>query len=226
MNDTDVVNQAPRVLVVEDDYDMRTILTDTLRPHGYKVFLAEDGYKAKELIDVQVLDVALLDIMLPGLLSGMEVLEYLKMVQPAAQAIMLTCRNETDLVVEAMRKKAINYIVKMPALSKIITAVQEAWAIRQAYDKIQIGDLQIHRGTGEAIRAGHPLSLTTTERQLLSCLAQQRGETLTYKALWAAVWQYDTPLDKHLVQRTMNNLRAKTGKDIILNVRNKGYTLL
>jgi DNA-binding NtrC family response regulator len=101
----------PRILVVDDDEDIRILLSDRLEMYGYEVLNASDGQEALEKVDEMTPELVLLDIRLP-ILDGMEVLERIKLEHPETLVIMITAFGTVQLAVEAMRKGAYDFIEK------------------------------------------------------------------------------------------------------------------
>jgi len=214
----------PWVLVADDDPDTRTILSELLRLLGYRFLLAEDGEQAWMLINQHALDLALLDIRLPGM-SGLDLLVYLKATQPPVEAIMITALDEAAPAVQAMRGGAFDYLTKPFHTCAVVATVQRAWAAKQARTQVQLDDVTVDLHTGQIKRASSYVLLSPLEKAVLLCLVQRRGEVLTYQELWCRVWRSDGPPDKNLVQRTVSYLRKRIGQGKIRCVRGQGYVI-
>lgn len=100
------------VLVVDDDPVMRRLLQQRLKNEGYTVLLADDGYQAERLLKKQHFDVVLTDLVMPGDIGGLEVLEITKGLNPNTEVMLITAHSSVDTAVAAMKKGAIDYLEK------------------------------------------------------------------------------------------------------------------
>ncbi|MBU4237177.1 MAG: response regulator [Proteobacteria bacterium] len=100
------------ILVVDDDPVIRRMLEKRLEKEGYEVLIAEDGYQARKIIPQQHIDVVLTDLMMPGTIGGIEVLEIAKSISPNIEVILITAHSSVDTAVEAMKKGAADYLEK------------------------------------------------------------------------------------------------------------------
>ncbi|SCZ79700.1 sigma-54-dependent transcriptional regulator [Acidaminobacter hydrogenoformans] len=112
-----------KILILDDEKGIRMSLKISLSAMGYTVFEAEDGEAALELISKEALEIAILDINLPGI-SGLEVLKHLRRVQPECRVIMMTYLSEVKLAVQAMKLGAFDYFTKPFALKEMNALVQ------------------------------------------------------------------------------------------------------
>jgi DNA-binding response OmpR family regulator len=100
-----------RILIVDDDMDMRDNLAEVLSDADFEIHVAENGDRALALVAESPFDLVLLDLMMPGI-TGMEVLPLIKRESPATQVVMVTAFSTVDNAVEAMRKGADDYVTK------------------------------------------------------------------------------------------------------------------
>ena len=119
-----------RVLVVDDEHDMRWLLTRVLRDHGFEVVAAEDGQAALEQITGEPPDVVLLDIKMPRL-SGIQVLEKVKAVDRSMAVVMITAYGDLPSAVQAMQLGAYDYLTKPFDNDKILSTVRRALEKRE-----------------------------------------------------------------------------------------------
>ncbi len=126
-----MIGCVPRVLVVDDEWDTRTIINDYLTHRGCPVSQAVDGAAALAQIAADPPDVILLDI---GLLdvSGTELFADIQAQCPNAAVIFISALNQGELAAELVRRGAVHYLVKPIQMSRLWATVQEAWAARQA----------------------------------------------------------------------------------------------
>ena len=220
--------RTPHVLIVEDDEDARSIYANYLSHHGYHTLTAASGEQALALAQTHPLDLALLDIMMPGM-SGREVAAWLRKNRPEVEIIFVTAHDKVDVAVEEMRRGAFYYLSKPVELRKLLAVVEQALAKRQARAlvgaQVRSGDLLVDLQRGQATLQGETLPLTSQEREVLVCLARRQGEVVSYETLYQEVWGCDALLDKGVVQRTVSNLRGKIGRNKIACVWGQGYRL-
>lgn len=218
-------SRAPRILVVFDDEDLSIIYSDTLDHHGYHTFTAASGEEALTLAKAHhPLDVALVDVMLPGI-SGREVAARLREQHLEVAIIFVTALDEVEVAVEEMRRGAFHYLTKPLELRRLLEIVEEAWAACRARRQVRVGELVVALREGRAALEGRPIPLTPRESELLTCLARRRGEMVSYEELWEEVWGYEGSLSKGVVQRAVSRLREKLGGEGIVCVRGQGYRL-
>ncbi len=132
------------ILVVDDDPVIRRLLEQRLKKENHHVKVAEDGYKAEKLLSESYYDVVLTDLMMPGGIGGIEVLEIAKGVSSRIEVILITAHSSVDTAVEAMKKGATDYLEKpinfdelFLRLDKIINTkaiLRNAMDLQQAMD--------------------------------------------------------------------------------------------
>ncbi len=133
-----------KILVVDDDPVIRKLLEQRLVKENYEVELAEDGYIGNDIIEKSNIDVVLTDLMMPGDIGGIEVLEFAKNQKRAIDVILITAHSSIDTAVEAMKKGASDYLEKpinftelflrLEKISTIRSIVRSAEDLRQAMD--------------------------------------------------------------------------------------------
>jgi two-component system, OmpR family, response regulator len=100
------------ILVVDDDPVIRRLLEQRLKKEDYTVAVAEDGHVAEHLLNESFYDVILTDLMMPGGIGGIEVLEIAKGLHPSCEVVLITAHSSVDSAVEAMKKGAVDYLEK------------------------------------------------------------------------------------------------------------------
>ncbi|SNZ12992.1 sigma-54-dependent transcriptional regulator [Hydrogenobacter hydrogenophilus] len=115
-----------KLLIVEDEHDLGRLLKEYLEDKGYKVYLAENGSEALELLERQSFDLILLDLLLPDV-DGMQILESAKLSQPLSEVIVLTGHGTVKVAVEAMKKGAYDFLTKPCTLEEIETTLEKAY---------------------------------------------------------------------------------------------------
>ncbi|MEN8188287.1 MAG: response regulator [Thermodesulfobacteriota bacterium] len=148
------------ILIVDDDPVIRRLLEQRLIKANYEVIVAKDGYEATRSFDQQHIDVVLTDLMMPGDLGGIDVLEIAKGYNSAIEVIVITAHSSVDSAVEAMKKGACDYLEKpinfdelflrLEKISNMLSLFRNASDLRQAMDVTEeaagrtIQQLEIH----------------------------------------------------------------------------------
>ena len=132
------------ILVVDDDPVIRRLLEQRLIKENYDVLLAEDGYIGNDLLTKEHVDVVLTDLMMPGDIGGIEVLEFAKDLHRNIEVILITAHSSVDTAVEAMKKGAADYLEKpinftelflrLEKISTMRSILRNAEDLRQAMD--------------------------------------------------------------------------------------------
>jgi DNA-binding response OmpR family regulator len=125
------------LLVVDDDEANRDLLSRRLTRKGYEVSVAEDGSRAIGLVRGQPFDLVLLDVVMPGL-SGLEVLQELRQSHPATElpVIMVTAKNESGDIVEALRLGANDYVSKPLDFPVVLARIQAQLSLKRAVEEV------------------------------------------------------------------------------------------
>ncbi len=214
----------PRVLVADDEPDARNILSTYLTHYGCVVLAAVDGVQAWSLASTNDIDLALLDVVMPGL-SGVELLERLKTLESAPEVILLTAYATVAQAVEAMKLGAFDYLTKPLRLKQVWEVVKKAWAARQAREQMQVGKWLIDLRTGQATCGDEAVSFTPLESALLACLARHRGQVVDLETLRREVWGCASGVDPNAVWTAIHRLKNKLGPEIVATVKGRGYLL-
>ncbi len=221
---------AKKILVVDDDKDIRTLLRYNLEREGFQVLISERGEGILEKVRLEKPDLIFLDLMLPGM-DGLEICRLLKS-SPETRTIpvvMLTAKTEEADVVVGLELGADDYITK-PFSPKVLLARARALLRRgqdheKSAEKIVIGSLSIDHEKHEVRLSSNVLALTATEFNLLSCLASRPGRVFTRDELLNRVWNDEALVVDRTVDVHMASLRKKLGKyaDWLETVRGFGY---
>jgi len=141
------------ILVVDDDPDIRNLLTDFLTSEHYMVQTAADGSDALHMVQSRAFDLALVDIWLPGM-SGIELLEQLKSLAPDMPVLIITCRPAYETAVQALRSGACDYVEKPFALDNLRTTVRKTLEKHCPPTQIRVGELIIDLQARQVWRGG------------------------------------------------------------------------
>ena len=224
------------VLVVEDEEDIRELVSYNLLKEGYQVAGVASGEDALTAVADKTPDLVLLDIMLPGL-DGLSVCRRLKGDPRFASIpiIMLTAKGEEPDVVSGLNMGADDYVTK-PFSPKVLLARVQAVLRRaesatdqpaedQSLEVVETGELTIHLGRHEVSVAGQPVDLTATEFKLLHFLAKRPGWVFTRQQILDGVHGDNYAITDRAVDVQIVGLRRKLGGAgaSIETVRGVGY---
>ncbi len=221
-----------RILVVEDEPSLRDALVDLLGAAGHEVDAVEDGTKAVESGSAPEVDLALLDLMLPGL-DGIEVCRRLRLARPDMGILILTARDGEEDKVAGLAAGADDYVTK-PFGSRELLARVEVFARRMQLplaptpSLIEVDGSSIDLGRCEFDRLGTTMRLTAREAGILRWLFHNRARAVGRAELLEQVWGCSGELRTRTVDMTIANLRQKIERDpadprIVVTIRGIGY---
>ncbi|GAA3804805.1 two-component system response regulator CseB [Streptomyces coacervatus] len=221
------------ILLVEDDEMIREATRLTLEAHGYRVRTAADGVTGLAMFREQRPEVAVLDIMLPGL-NGVSLAGRIRE-ESGVPVLLISARNDPVDVVMGLEAGADDYVTKpfegSVLVARIRCLLRRAAPAEPSADApgpagpLRFGDLLFCPTTLEVRLNGRPLALTTTELKLLREFTASAGTVLTRDLLLERVWDYAWSGDTRVVDVHVQRLRAKIGRDRIETVRGFGYKL-
>ena len=217
-----------RVLVVEDEKKIASLLRSGLSEQGFSVEVSHDGEEAFELAQSSAIDAIVLDIMLPGR-DGLSIVRGLRERKISTPVLLLTARGEVSERVEGLNVGADDYLTKPFAIDEVIARLR-ALIRRATGEKLsfyRVGDLTLHLLSREAVRGSRRIDLTTREFNLLECLMRAPGQVFTRTQLHERVWDYHFDPGTNLVDVYIQRLRRKIDDNeparLIHTVRGVGY---
>jgi two-component system, OmpR family, response regulator MprA len=216
-----------RVLVVEDDARLAATLERMLAAEGHDVEVAGDGHAALKSARSHAPDLAVLDVMLPGV-DGITVCRRLR---ETAQfpILMLTALSGTDERVRGLDSGADDYLVKPFAYEELLARVRALLRRTRPVDRLRFGDLVLEPAARSAWRGSRSLALTATEFELLAHFLRHARQVLTRDQLLAAVWGETEPETDNVVAVYVGYLRQKLEERgeprLLQTVRGAGYAL-
>ena len=222
-----------RVLIVEDEPDIRELVVHHLKRDGYQVSAASSGEEALRQVRAGPPDLVLLDLMMPAM-DGLEVCRRLRQ-DPATAAlpiVMLTAKGDEVDRVLGLEIGADDYIVKPFSPKELLARVRAV--LRRSRpaggaEPLRLGTLVIDLGTHTASVGGLPLTLTPKEFDLLRALVEARGRVLSREFLLDRVWGYSraSEIESRTVDVHVRRLRVKLGTEgrRILTVKSVGYRM-
>jgi two-component system phosphate regulon response regulator PhoB len=220
-----------RILVVDDEADIISLVVYHLVKHGYRVSTASDGIEAVRAAKQELPSLVILDLMLPGK-SGYDVLEELR-ATPATRDIavlMLTARKEEEDRIRGLALGADDYLTKPFSPQELVLrvgAILRRMTKNTRADVIAIGPIEIDRGEHRVRVDGHEVDLTATEYKLHLLLAERRGRVQDRAKLLESVWDAAPDIQTRTVDMHVQRLRSKLGSagDLVETVRGFGYRL-
>jgi DNA-binding response OmpR family regulator len=229
-----VSDRAPRILLVDDEQPIQTLLSFPLQRDGYEVVVASDGREALARYDEQTPDLVVLDVMLPRI-DGLEVCKRLRAKGSTVPIIMLTAKSEEIDKVLGLELGADDYITKPFSMrefrSRVKAALRRA-GMSRAEDEgertIEVLGLRIDPSKRTVTRNGESVAATFVEFEILTALAASPGRVFTRDMLLARVWGDSAFRDPRTVDVHIRHLREKIESDpkepeYIFTVRGVGY---
>jgi DNA-binding response OmpR family regulator len=223
----------PSILLVEDEPGIVDFLDRGLRAEGFAVETAGDGEEGEHRALRESFDMVVLDLMLPGR-GGMDVLANLRAAKPDLPVIVLTARGDVEDRVAGLDAGAVDYLVKPFSLAELLARVraQLRVASQTSTTTLAVGDIEVNLLNRKVTRAGAPVSLSTTEFELLVYMMRHRGQVLTREQILTTVWGYQHDPATNVVDVYIGYLRRKLGGRAadqspapIHTVRRVGYRL-
>lgn len=214
-----------RVLVVEDDPDLRRSLAATLREENYAVDAAGDGTEGFERARENDYDLIVLDVMLPGL-SGWEFLQKLRPTK-TTPVLMLTARDAVQDRVKGLNQGADDYLTKPFDIDELLARIRALIrrAAGQSQPLLTIRDLSIDTALRKVLWRGEEVPVTAREYALVEYLALHQGEVVTRTTLYEHLFDEDDSTLSNLLDVHVSNLRKKLGPEVITTRRGHGYCI-
>lgn len=229
------MNSAKKILLVEDDQDIATLLRLNLQDEGYQIVHETDGTRALAQLEASVWDAVILDLMLPGV-DGLEICRRIRQMTRYLPVIIISARTSETHRVLGLEMGADDYLPKPFSLLELIARVKALFRRQEAMGqsiRLESGAIACHGLTIDPLSRevrlhGESVELTPREFDLLYWFARHPGEVFSRLSLLDSVWGYQHEGYEHTVNTHINRLRVKIEKDpaepeIILTVWGKGY---
>ncbi len=222
------MDRPARVLVVDDEPNIRALLSQTLRLVSFEVRTAETGAEAVSAAREFAPDIVVLDVMLADI-DGFEVARRLGERVPV---LFLTARDAVEDRVQGLSLGADDYVAKPFSLEEVVLRIRAI--LRRSHggapreDVMRYADLELDVAAHEVRRGGVPVELSPTEFNLLQYLLANAGRVVSKTQILDSVWRYDFDGDSSIVESYVYYLRKKIDKSepqLIHTVRGVGYTL-
>lgn len=217
----------PRVLVIDDEHDIREVLEYGLGNAGFDVRTAPDGRTAIEVLKEWTPEALVLDVMLPGI-DGMSLIPALRRVTDIP-ILMLTGRAQTADKVSALTRGADDYIAKPFELDELVARIHAALRRprMEVREIVSYADVAIDVGRRTVTRGGRPVELSTREFDLLLTFVRRSEHVFTRSQLLDIVWGTEKDVTPATVETYISYLRSKIdapgAPSLIQTVRGVGY---
>jgi DNA-binding response OmpR family regulator len=228
-----MADRAPRILLVDDEQPIQTLLSFPLQRDGYDVVQASDGREALNRFSEQTFDLVVLDVMMPRM-DGLEVCRRLR-ARSSVPIIMLTAKSEEIDKVLGLELGADDYITKPFSMREFRSRVKAALrrsgmaqADEDAERAIEVLGLRIDPAKRTVTLEGESVATTFVEFEILNALARSPGRVFTRDMLLARVWGDSAYRDPRTIDVHIRHLREKIERDakepdFIFTVRGVGY---
>jgi DNA-binding response OmpR family regulator len=223
-----------KILLIEDEPAVVSVITRGLTEAGYDVSVAPDGAIGLRMaLDNAEFSLIILDVMLPGL-NGLEVCKALRREDTSAPILMLTALGSTENIVMGLDSGADDYQVKPFKLAELEARIRSLLRRKSSgppvnSNQLQLGNLGLNTDTKTANRAGNNIQLTATEYRLLEFLLKNPRRVLSRMEILEQVWGIDFNMSTKVVDVYINYLRKKINKnnqsELIQTVTGLGYML-
>jgi len=218
---------APHILVIDDDRRIRELIKRYLSENGYRITTAENASEARARLAGLTFDLLVVDVMMPGE-SGLDLTASLRR-ESSVPILMLTARTDTDDRIAGLERGADDYLGKpfepRELLLRIATILRRSKAQAAREEDISLGEARFNVARGELRRNGEVVRLTTREVQLMRIFATQMGKTLSRLDLC------EDEAAERSIDVQINRLRRKIETDprnplYLQTVRGEGYVLI
>lgn len=221
-----------RILIVEDEHKIANSLRQGLEQEGFAVDVEFNGDTGYDLAVTEDYDLAILDIMLPGM-DGLQICANLRKNNKHYPVLILTSKDQIEDRVEGLNYGADDYLTKPFAFTELLARIRAL--LRRPNDLIpsllKCGDLSLNSNTFEVTRGNKSISLSRKEFALLEYLLRNKNQVLTKDKIIEHVWSYDSDVLPNTVEVYMGYLRNKLEKPfkdlprLLKTMRGYGYSI-
>lgn len=219
-----------RILVVEDERDLNSIICNKLVKEGYNVDACYDGMAALDYMEAERYDGAIMDIMIPGK-DGIEVLKDMREAGIQVPVLFLTAKAQTQDIVDGLDAGASDYMTKPFEFSELMARLRVMLRIKTDINEnfISCGSLVVDMNTKRAVRDGVVIDLTVREYAVLEYLARNKNVVVTREQIRANIWNVEEDINSNVVDVYIRYLRKKIDDNfeqkLIHTIRGVGYKL-
>lgn len=219
-----------RVLVVEDEKDLNSIICSKLVKEGYNVDACYDGQAALDYMEEENYDGAIMDIMIPNK-DGITVLREMRNAGIQVPVLFLTAKTETQDIVRGLDAGASDYMTKPFEFSELMARLRVMLRTQNPVNEnvITCGSLVVDMNNRQAIRDGKVIDLTVREYAILEYLARNRNVVVTREQIRVNIWNIDDDVNSNVIDVYIRYLRRKIDDNyeekLIHTIRGVGYKL-
>lgn len=219
-----------RVLVVEDEKDLNSIICSKLVKEGYNVDACYDGQAALDYMEAENYDGAIMDIMIPNK-DGITVLREMRNAGIQVPVLFLTAKTETQDIVRGLDAGASDYMTKPFEFSELMARLRVMLRTQNPVNEnvITCGSLVVDMNNRQAIRDGKLIDLTVREYAILEYLARNRNVVVTREQIRVNIWNIDDDVNSNVIDVYIRYLRRKIDDNyeekLIHTIRGVGYKL-
>lgn len=204
------------VLVVDDEAVLAEMVAMALRYEGWTIATAGDGSSAMAAARAQRPDVVVLDVMLPDM-SGLDVLRKLREDNPQLPVLLLTAKDAVEDRIAGLTAGGDDYVTKPFSIEEVVLRLRALLrrtgvTTLDSGAQLVVGDLVLDEDSHEVTRAGEPISLTSTEFELLRFMMRNSRRVLSKAQILDRVWSYDFGGRSNIVELYISYLRKKIGR--------------
>lgn len=219
-----------RVLVVDDEKDLNSIICSKLVKEGYNVDACYDGQAALDYMEAENYDGAIMDIMIPNK-DGITVLREMRNAGIQVPVLFLTAKTETQDIVRGLDAGASDYMTKPFEFSELMARLRVMLRTQNPVNEnvITCGSLVVDTNNRQAIRDGKVIDLTVREYAILEYLARNRNVVVTREQIRVNIWNIDDDVNSNVIDVYIRYLRRKIDDNyeekLIHTIRGVGYKL-
>lgn len=219
-----------RILVVEDEKDLNSIICSKLVKEGYNVDACYDGQAALDYMEAENYDGAIMDIMIPNK-DGITVLREMRNAGIQVPVLFLTSKTETQDIVRGLDAGASDYMTKPFEFSELMARLRVMLRTQNQVNEnvITCGSLVVDMNNRQAIRDGKVIDLTVREYAILEYLARNRNMVVTREQIRVNIWNIDDDVNSNVIDVYIRYLRRKIDDNyeekLIHTIRGVGYKL-
>lgn len=219
-----------RILVVEDEKDLNSIICSKLVKEGYNVDACYDGQAALDYMEAENYDGAIMDIMIPNK-DGITVLREMRNAGIQVPVLFLTAKTETQDIVRGLDAGASDYMTKPFEFSELMARLRVMLRTQNQVNEnvITCGSLVVDMNNRQAIRDGKVINLTVREYAILEYLARNRNMVVTREQIRVNIWNIDDDVNSNVIDVYIRYLRRKIDDNyeekLIHTIRGVGYKL-
>lgn len=214
-----------KILLIEDDEKIVSFLKRGLEEEGYKIDVAMDGEEGRYMSEINRYDLIIIDWMLP-IISGVEIIEYLRNKKITTPILMLTAKNELDDKIKGFKSGADDYLPKPFEFDELLVRIEALIRrnLKNYQNILNIKDIEIDLDNKTVKKNNKIIKLTAKEYELLLFMIKNKKAYVSNEKIKDELWRDKEYIDNNVIAVTMYHLRKKVG-DIIKNYRGLGYRL-